>query len=112
MELALGLFVIAAVGGLVMAARVWSGAFPPWWLSVLHALLGAAGIVVLLLALRGAGIVLGWWALAALVIAALGGFFLASFHLRKQTHPRGVVVLHGGLAALGVVLLIAALFQA
>lgn len=109
MILALGLFIIAAFGGLIMAGRIWSGAFPPWWLSLLHALFGAAGLVVLFLATRGSGLEMAWYAFTALVVAALGGFFLASFHLRRQPHPKAVILVHGGLAGLGVILLVAAL---
>jgi hypothetical protein len=39
----LGLFGIAALGGLVMATLVLAGKTPPWMLSVLHALIGASG---------------------------------------------------------------------
>ena len=37
---------------------------------------------------------------------ALGGFFLASFHLRGKLAPKGVVVLHAGLAVIGFLTLL------
>ncbi|MCG8432854.1 MAG: hypothetical protein MJA83_02355, partial [Gammaproteobacteria bacterium] len=40
--------------------------------------------------------------LGLLVVAALGGFYLFSFHLREEPHPKAVVVLHAGLAVAGV----------
>jgi hypothetical protein len=41
-----------------------------------------------------------------LVVAALGGFFLASFHLRKRLPLKTVVGLHAGLAVAGVLILL------
>ena len=41
-----------------------------------------------------------------LVVAALGGFFLASQHLGQKLPPKGVVVLHAALAVVGVALLV------
>jgi len=40
------------------------------------------------------------------VLAALGGFVLLSFHLRNKSVPRALAVIHGLVAALGLVLLI------
>jgi hypothetical protein len=40
-------------------------------------------------------------ALGLLVVAALGGFYLASIHLRKQVAPRMVVFIHAGVAVVG-----------
>ena len=45
-----------------------------------------------------------------LVIAALGGFFLGSFHLRKQLPPKAVVVIHALVAVVGFLLLAAVAF--
>lgn len=36
-----------------------------------------------------------------LLVAALGGFFLASFHLRQRLPPKAVVVIHAGVAVAG-----------
>jgi uncharacterized membrane protein (UPF0136 family) len=44
--------------------------------------------------------------IAIFVIAALGGFLLLSFHLRNKPVPRVLAVIHGLVAALGLVLLI------
>jgi hypothetical protein len=99
---ALVVFAIAAVGGLILAAHVLRGKFAPWALSLLHALLGATGLVLLIaVLLQGAApqrVVAGF---ALLLAAALGGFFLASFHLRKQLPPKAVVVIHAGVAVTG-----------
>lgn len=95
MLLALGFFAVAAVIGLVMAARVFGGSAPPWAMSLLHAALGASGIVTFYIAIAGTPVGgLAWTSLGLFVLAALGGFFLASFHLRGKAHPKGVVVIH------------------
>lgn len=107
LNVALIVFAIAALGGLVLAAHVLRGKLAPWALSLLHALLGAAGLVILIvMALQGpvpqrvlAGLLL-------LLIAALGGFFLASFHLREQLPPKAVVTLHAGVAVAGFLALL------
>ena len=104
--IAIVLFAIAAAGGLFMAVRRFQNKLAPWPLSILHALLGAAGLVLVLIAvLNGAaGYVLT--ALVVLAIAAIGGFFLASFHARRALAPKAVVVIHALVAVAGFLLLI------
>ena len=85
-QLSLILFVIAAVAGLAMAVMHFRGFSPPKpVLATLHGLFAASGLVVLLLALvkTGFGGKFGL-ALGLLVVAALGGFGLLSYHARKQ----------------------------
>ncbi len=104
-------FAIAAVGGLVLASSVLRGQLASWPLSLLHAGLGALGLVLVLLAvLEGSVAGLIPVALLVLVVAALGGFYLASLHLRKQIAPSGVVLIHAGAAVTGFLLLCAAVF--
>jgi hypothetical protein len=106
---ALVLFGIAALGGLVLAFKVLTGRLAPWPISIIHALVGAAGLVTLLLAVvkvTNSSQVTA--ALGLLVVAALGGFFLASFHLRKQVAPKAVVLIHAGVAIAGFLTLLTA----
>jgi len=98
---ALVAFGIGALGGLVLASSVLRGQFAPWALSLLHAALGATGLVLLIVALMNGAANPVRIAFILLLVAALGGFFLASFHLRKLMPPRGVVFLHAGLAVAG-----------
>jgi len=95
-------FAIAAIGGLFLAAHVLRDKFAPWAVSVLHAGLGALGLILLILVLvNGAAsqaILIGF---VILLVAALGGFFLASFHLRRRLPPKAVVVIHAGVAVVG-----------
>lgn len=104
---ALTLFAIAALGGLFMATRVLRGQFAPWAISLLHAALGATGLILLIvLLLQGSTpqrVMVGF---ALLVLAALGGFFLASFHLRRALPPKAVVIIHAGVAVAGFLTLL------
>lgn len=111
MYLPLALFAVAALAGLIMAIRVFGGSQPPWVLSIAHAGFGAAGIVTLLLLVLVAGSTALYAALGLFVVAALGGFYLASFHLRGAPHPTGVLVLHAGVAVAAFGILAAAAFQ-
>jgi len=107
---AIGSFLIAALGGLMMATQVFRDKTPSPLIAVIHGVLGATGLGLLLwlvltsevsnVALAGLGI---------LLVAALGGFFLASFHLRGKPHPKAIVAIHAGVAVVGVVTLIFAI---
>lgn len=104
---ALLMFAIAAVGGLVLAASVLRGRLAPWALSVVHALLGATGLVMLVLVvLQGAAPGRAIAALGLLVVAALGGFYLASIHFRGQVAPKAIVFIHAGVAVVGFLTLL------
>ena len=104
-------FAVTAVGGLVLASSVLRGQLAPWPLSLIHAGLGAAGLLMLIVAVTGGAggnIVI---ALVILGVAALGGFYLASLHLRREVAPRGVVVIHAGAAVVGFLLLAGTVFS-
>ncbi|HEX7387574.1 MAG TPA: hypothetical protein VF285_09920 [Castellaniella sp.] len=106
---ALLIFAIAAVGGLILAAHVLRAKFAPWALSALHALLGAIGLILLIVLLvQGSTTQQILVAFILLLIAALGGFFLASFHMRKQLPPKAIVVIHAGIAVIGFLTLLSA----
>lgn len=110
LKIAVVLLAIGAVGGLVMAARIFGGNKAPWPLSILHALLGATALILILLnVINGSGGIL-LASLVVLAIAALGGFFLASFHARDQLPPKGVIVIHALVAVAGFLLLLGAVF--
>ncbi len=110
-KLALLIFALAAAGGLYMATRVLKSQLAPWAVSLLHAALGATGILLLLWALvtQVTGALL-CWSLALFVVAALGGFLLASFHVRKKLPPKAIVFIHGGVAVIAFLLLAVAVF--
>lgn len=98
---------IAAVGGVVLAMKIFSGQLAPWSLSIVHALLGATGLVMLiLLVLEGSGDGRLTAALGLLVVAALGGFYLASIHVKGSVAPKNVVLIHAGVAVAGFLTLL------
>src|SRR5215470_20078094 len=95
---ALIVFAIGALGGLTLAgAYVLQGRLAPWALSLLHAALGAIGLLLLIYAALTTGISgAALTALVVLVIAALGGFYLASIHLSGKVATRQLVFTHAG----------------
>jgi len=105
-------FALTAVVGLVMAAKVLSGKQAPWVLSLAHALVGATGLILLGTTTFNAG-----WpgqltaSLGLLVVAALGGFYLASYHLKGAISPKGIVLVHAGVAVTGVLVLLSVFFN-
>lgn len=106
---ALIVFAIAAMGGLFLASRVLRGHLAPWAISILHALLGASGLILLILTVvQGDASARVTAALAILILAALGGFFLASIHLRGRVAPKAVVFVHAGVAVAGFLTLLSA----
>ncbi len=114
LKLAVLIFAIGAVGGLVMATRVLRNQLAPWALSLLHAALGATGLVLTAIVVLGKSEAVSSVvpiALLILVVAALGGFFLASFHARRQLPSRGVVFAHAGVAVVGFLLLAGGAFH-
>jgi hypothetical protein len=114
LTIAVLIFAIGAVGGLVLANSVLRGRLAPWALSLLHAALGATGLVLTAIVVLGGSTDVAKIipiALIILVVAALGGFFLASFHARKATPPKAAVVAHAGIAVVGFVLLAGGAFH-
>lgn len=106
------LFAVAALGGIAMAAMRLSGReLPPMGLAIVHGLFAAAGLVTLIIALVGQGFALvPTIALVGFVIAAFGGFYLFSIHLKRQALPVPSVVGHGITAVVSFVVLLAAIF--
>jgi len=112
LTVAVVIFLVAALAGLVMASGIFKGRKPPMPLALLHGLLAATALVlVLLVAIAPNAMPIVKYGAAALVFAALGGFFLFSFHLRDKSHPKAVVVLHALLAVTGVGCLALALLR-
>jgi hypothetical protein len=101
-------FAVAALGGLYMAVKVFKGVVAPWSISFIHAGFGAAGLILLIWAYASGSSSVAI-PLAILMIAALGGFFLASFHLRGMLPPKVIVIIHALVAVIGVGLLVVSL---
>jgi hypothetical protein len=111
--IAVGLFAIAALGGVTMAVMHFRGKTPPpVALALLHGVFAASGLVVLLLAVWPQFSGRAAWALGLFVLAALGGFTLAlGFHWRGKPLPSGLVAGHGVLAVLAFLILLIAAFN-
>jgi len=111
-NVAIVLFAVAAIAGLSMTIMHFQGRTPPRpALAIFHGLFAAMALVVLVLAViaahaTGAPAI----ALAILVLAALGGFGLLSFHVRGRALQSGLVVGHGLLAVAGFVVLLLTFF--
>ena len=107
------LFALAAVFGLYLASRVLRGELPPGAAAAIHGLLAASGLLILLYAAFVSGAPAPQTVLIAaglLVVAALGGFVMVSFHLRRQVPPKGLAILHALLAVGGFLTLCAGVF--
>ena len=110
---AIVLFLIGALAGLAMAVKIFRGQTLAWSLTLVHGVLVASALLVLAIAVwQGAGDSYGLTGLGVLLVAALGGFYLLSLHLRRKNHPKPVVVVHALLAVTGVLILLAAVLQA
>ena len=106
------LFAVAALFGLYLIAKVFGGQLPPWAPVILHGLFAASGLLILLYAAFIVGHAPGAVMLAAvlLLVAALGGFALFSFQLRKQVPPKPLAVIHALAAVVGFLSLCGSVF--
>jgi hypothetical protein len=110
---ALIVFTVGASAGLALAAAyVLRKRLAPWPLSLLHAALGATGLILLIYPALTTGVSRApLVALVILVIAALAGFYLASIHLRGEVAQRPVVFIHASVAVIGFLALFGAAFN-
>ena len=103
------LFAIAAAGGVTLAILRIRGKALPLGVSLAHGGLAAAGLVTLIAAVVGAGRAapsLVKVSLAVFIAAALGGFFLFSFEMRKKEIPIAVMIVHALAAVTAFTLLV------
>jgi len=108
MTIALALFAVAALGGIILAIIRFKGKpTPPMGLALVHGAVAAAGLVALIaLVAQGSGPAAAKTALILFVIAALGGFGLFFHHLRKVALPIWLVVVHALVAVTAFVILL------
>ena len=108
------LFALAAVVGVTMAYTHFTHAKnPPDGVALFHGVLAGAGLAVLIVGLiqLGATMVTAW-SVGLFTVAALGGFILLSYQVRRVRLPSPVVVIHAVVAVVAFVLLLAALWPA
>ncbi len=113
MIVALVLFGLAAVGGLVLALQRFSGKpLPSLPLALVHGLAAGAGLVALtVFVANGGGPSAARTGLVLLLIAALGGFVLFTRHLKQVALPIPVMILHALVAVAGFVTLLVGALQ-
>ncbi|MGH8251309.1 MAG: hypothetical protein ACREVI_11560 [Steroidobacteraceae bacterium] len=106
------LIVVAAAIGLYMAVQHFRGHTPPKaGLAILHGLLAVSGVIVLLLGVWEIGFgTTHTWALVLFAVAALGGLYLVSHHMRQRPLPNGVIVIHGLVAVIAFLVLVTAVY--
>jgi hypothetical protein len=104
------LFAVTALGGATLLTLRLRGGNPPLGLAAVHGLAAAASLVTLVIAVVGGAGGLAVWALVLFGVAAIGGFFLLSIHLRQRLLPVGVIFVHGTIAFAGFVCLLVATF--
>ena len=111
MQAAAIVLALAALGGLTIAILRFRGTpYPPLWMAAGHGLVAATGLGLLIdAAIHGELSQRGQISLGILILAAVGGatMFLG-FHLRKRPLPIPLVAGHGLIAAVGYILLLAA----
>lgn len=113
LQTAAGLFTLAALGGLAMAAIRFGGKRnPPAWLAMLHGLLAAAGITLLAyVALMGEVPAPARIAVLLFLLAAGGGAVLSlAYKWKQRLLPAWLVLAHALLAVVAYVLLLLEVF--
>jgi hypothetical protein len=104
---AIVLFAVAASIGLLLATKAMKEKPIPSLVAAMHGIFAASGLVLLALGVMNAAEAgLGAWSLGIFIVAALGGFTLLSFHLRKKPLPIPLVVVHALAAVTGFALLL------
>jgi hypothetical protein len=112
-KVATWLFILAALGGIVMAGiRFGSGRNPPVVIPYAHGLLAGAGLTLLIYAAWVGG--LGGMVMLAIIlllVAAAGGSILnLVYHWKQVPIPKGLTAAHILLAVAGVGLLLPVAF--
>ena len=105
------LFLLAALGGLLMAGvRFMGKRNPPPWIAMLHGLLAGAGLTLLDYAAFTSTIpATATLALVLFVLAALGGLVLnLNYEWNRRLLPAPLLVVHALVAVSGFVLLLVA----
>ena len=107
------LFVLTALGGLLMAGIRFGGKRnPPAWLAMLHGLLAAAGLTLLVYAACTQPVPsLAKVAIVLFLIAASGGAILSLvYKWHQRLLPAWLVLVHATAAVIAFVLLLLAAF--
>jgi hypothetical protein len=111
--IALILFAVAAVLGLIFAANYFKNGKLPLGLAAVHGIFAASGLVLLIISvLMGETSTIGIIAMIIFIIAALGGFILLYNHLTKGKLPRQLIAIHAVAAVIAFLILLLGGFKA
>lgn len=108
MRTAVVLLVLAALGGLAMAAIRFSGKpRPPTWMAMGHGFIAGAAVTLLVYAFFTTGLpALATLALVLFLLAAAGGVVMnLRYHWERLALPKWLVLVHAAIAVIGFVLL-------
>lgn len=101
------LFSIAVLAGLSLFVLRLLGRVLPVKLAVLHGIFSSSGLIALTVSVgRSIPDTAATFPLVIFEIAAVGGVFLFSFHMRGLKLPILAIAIHGALASLGFILLL------
>ncbi|HMG92883.1 MAG TPA: hypothetical protein VK589_22655 [Chryseolinea sp.] len=100
------LFAVAAVFGIVLIIPVLQGKTPAKGLVFTHGGIAALALVMLLLRYFNEPGSVPQWSVILFVIAALGGFVLLASHLRKNTVPKSLALVHASAAVVAFLILL------
>jgi hypothetical protein len=97
---------LVALAGIFLAIQHARGKTPPVAAGLLHGLGGLVVIGLLVTQLLRDGLPSqGILAMNILIVAAIGGAFLGTAHIRGKKLARPFILVHGGLALIGAVIL-------
>ena len=111
--IALGTFLIAAMGGGYLTVLLAKDKKLPWAVTVLHGVFGALGLVLLLISamqVKAFGAV--WIAVIVFVLAALGGLLNLFIHIKRGKPILPIALIHGVVAVIGAGVLFFAILNA
>ncbi|NLN38599.1 MAG: hypothetical protein GX155_03290 [Smithella sp.] len=105
------LFAIAAVGGLTLVVMKFSGRGLPWPLVIAHGVFAASGLIILVINVFSAQQnFLMNLSLVLFLVAAIGGFTILNFHMRKKKQPGILIFIHATVAVISYILLLISVF--
>jgi hypothetical protein len=106
LPVAIGVFVVAAVFGLVNLIAILQNKPTPKVSVFLHGGIAAVGLLmVVVYVMKHTPSLLG--SLTAFVVAAIGGFILFGIDMAKKPVPKWLAIIHPLIAATGLIMLIA-----
>ena len=105
------LFAVAAVFGIVLIIPVLQGKTPSRALVFTHGGIAASALVMLLLRYFNEPGTVPQWSVILFVVAALGGFVLLASHLRKNSVPKPLALVHAAAAVVAFLILLFSVFN-